>query len=136
MTIRRRKKAPYEDSSALSDLAFLLIIYFIIIAGFNINKGFLMNLPVKDSTRLVLKEDLMRFELDDAGDLYYHEESIDIFFAEREINSVINARPNLAVVLTAAPACPWQSVVSFMELCEKLGVDSFSFLMQKEEVSS
>jgi len=39
MKIKRQKNV-FQDSSASSDIAFLLIIYFIVIAGFNVNKGF------------------------------------------------------------------------------------------------
>ena len=132
MKLARLKRRSYEDSSALSDLAFLLIIYFIVIAGFNINKGFLMNLPVKDSTRYVLKDDLMRFDLDAAGVISCAGETMDTAAAESEIRNMIAAHPNLAVVLTIHPEAPWQSVVSFVELAQKMEVESFSFSMSDD----
>jgi biopolymer transport protein ExbD len=69
MIIRRRKRRGYGDSGASSDLAFLLIIYFIVIAGFNVNKGFLLTLPAKDSQRLIQRDELLRFNLDSGGAL-------------------------------------------------------------------
>jgi biopolymer transport protein ExbD len=133
MKLSRRKRKPFDDSSASSDIAFLLIIYFIVIAGFNINKGFLMNLPAKDSARLVLKEELLRFELDPLGDIVYQEEKRDIQFAEKEIRSAMASRPNMAVILTVDPQTPWQRVVSFVELAQNLEVESFSFTMKKQD---
>lgn len=130
MKLNRRKKNPFQDSSASSDIAFLLIIYFIVIAGFNINKGFLMTLPQKDSARLILKDDLLRFALDERGALWYQEEMMEWSVAEREIRALINRHPNLAVVLTIEPRTPWQRVVSFVELAQKLEVESFSFSMK------
>jgi biopolymer transport protein ExbD len=127
MNITRRKRREYGDSAALSDLAFLLIIYFIVIAGFNINKGFLMNLPAKDSTRLVLKDDLLRFELDAAGALFHQGGAIDMETAETEIRKLAASHPNLAVVLGVDPETPWQKVVSFVGLAQRLDVESFSF---------
>jgi biopolymer transport protein ExbD len=132
MTIRRRKRTRYEDSSALSDLAFLLIIYFIVIAGFNVNKGFLMTLPARDSTRFILKDDLLRYELDGSGRLLFQGEMRNDAAAEQEIRSALSSNPNLAVVLTVDPQTPWQRVVSFVELAQKLQVDSFSFTMKGE----
>ncbi|GHV68762.1 hypothetical protein AGMMS49928_09110 [Spirochaetia bacterium] len=132
MKIRRRGKKSGDESSASSDVAFLLIIYFIVIAGFNVNRGFIMNLPAKDSTRLIQKDDLLRFELDRAGDLFYRGESINLNGAENEIRQAVEARPNLAVVLSVDPRSPWQNVVSFVELAQKLSVDSFSFTMQDD----
>ncbi|MDR2194254.1 MAG: biopolymer transporter ExbD [Treponema sp.] len=131
MRLRRLKRSQFEDSSASSDIAFLLIIYFIVIAGFNVNKGFLMDMPAKDSTRLLLREELLRFEMDDTGALLYDERPLAMADAEIMIRSNLAEMPNLAVVLVIAPAAPWQSVVSFVELAQKLDVDSFSFSMRQ-----
>ena len=127
MTIKRWKRPLFAESSASSDLAFLLIIYFLVIAGFNVNQGFLMNLPAKDTTRLILKDDLMRFEMNDRGGLQYEGMELNIAEAEREIRAAVSVHPNLAVVLLIDPYAPWQNVVSFVELAQKLQVDSFSF---------
>ncbi|MDR2476357.1 MAG: biopolymer transporter ExbD [Treponema sp.] len=131
MKLRRRKRPGFADSSASSDIAFLLIIYFIVIAGFNINKGFLMNLPAKDSTRLILKDDLLRFEMDNQGNIVHETESIGIAAAERLIRTAQKGNPNIAVLLSIDPAAQWQQVVSFVELAQDLKIESFSFSMKK-----
>lgn len=129
MTIKRRRRIRYEDSAASSDLAFLLIIYFLVIAGFNINQGFIMNLPAKDYTRLVLRDDLMRFEMDSRGGIHYGGTELSLSVAEKEIKTAVAGHPNLAVILSIHPEAPWQQVVLFVELAQKLEVDSFSFNM-------
>ncbi|MDR2403874.1 MAG: biopolymer transporter ExbD [Spirochaetaceae bacterium] len=131
MKLNRKKKRALQDSGASSDIAFLLIIYFIVIAGFNINKGFLMNLPARDSTRLILKDDLLRFELDPAGSIVFGGNILNQALAEREIRSAVSLNPNIAVLLTVDGEAPWQKVVSFVELARKLEVDSFSFKMKE-----
>jgi biopolymer transport protein ExbD len=131
MKLKRRSKGGFADSSASSDIAFLLIIYFIVIAGFNINKGFLMNLPAKDSTRLIQKEDLLRFDMDGAGNIAHNETLVDISEAGRLIRSAQAVNPNIAVILTIDPLAQWQRVVSFVELAQDLQIDSFSFSMKK-----
>ncbi|MDR2633230.1 MAG: biopolymer transporter ExbD [Treponema sp.] len=130
---RKRKRSRIEEGSASSDIAFLLIIYFIVIAGFNVNKGFIMQLPAKDSTRLILKEDLLRFELDEQGALLYQGRAIGFAAAEQEIRSAVAVNPNLAVVLSIAARSPWQQVVSFVELAQTLEVEAFSFSMKAED---
>jgi biopolymer transport protein ExbD len=133
VVIKRRIKRKFDESSATSDIAFLLIIYFIVIAGFNINKGLLLNLPAKDSTRLVAKNDILRYELDKTGHIISNGKPVDIKTAERAILIGAALNPNLALVLTVSPDAPWQSVVSFVELAQKLKIESFSFKMQKDE---
>jgi len=132
MKLKRAHRLGFAESSAASDVAFLLIIYFIVIAGFNINKGFLMNLPAKDSTRLILRDDLMRFEIDQDGYIVYEDEMVGIPEAENLIKSAQLQNPNIAVLLSVNPAAKWQRVVSFVELAQDLQIDSFSFTMMKE----
>ncbi|MDR1148760.1 MAG: biopolymer transporter ExbD [Spirochaetaceae bacterium] len=133
MVIKRSVKRKFDESSATSDIAFLLIIYFIVIAGFNVTKGLLLNLPAKDSTRLAAKNDILRYELDKTGRIISNGKPIDIKTAERAILIGAALNPNLALVLTVSPDAPWQSVVSFVELAQKLKIESFSFKMQKDE---
>ena len=132
MKIKRLKKTSFQDSSAASDVAFLLIIYFMVIAGFNINKGFLLNLPAKDSTRVILREDLLRFEMNSEGRLIHNEEIINIQTAANLIHSGKISNPNVAVILTIDGQAHWQNVVSFVELAQDMEIDSFSFSMKKD----
>jgi biopolymer transport protein ExbD len=136
MKLRRRSRSAFSESSAASDLAFLLIIYFIVIAGFNVNKGFLMNLPNKDSTRLILKDDLLRYNLNAAGEIIFRGEIQTRAAAERDIKQAVSYNPNLALLLTIDPKTPWQDVVSFVELAQDLKIDSFSFTIDKTALAS
>ncbi|MDR1251603.1 MAG: biopolymer transporter ExbD [Treponema sp.] len=131
MKLKRRTRQGFADSSAASDMAFLLIIYFIVIAGFNVNKGFLMNLPAKDSTRFILREDMLRFYMDGEGNIIYDDAPIDIPSAEAMIRSARQINPNIALILSIDPRAKWQPVVSFVELVQDLAIDSFSFSMKR-----
>ena len=132
MKLIRKKRAGFAESAASSDIAFLLIIYFIVIAGFNINTGFLMNLPARDSTRLIQRDDLIRFELDNYGYILYNDGLIGIPEARNIISSAQAANPNIAVMLTIDPQAHWQRVVSFVELAQDLRIEAFSFSMKRE----
>ena len=131
MKIKRQKNV-FQDSSASSDIAFLLIIYFIVIAGFNVNKGFLMNLPAKDSSRLILKDDLLRFEMDTSGNVVYEGNVIDTPGAKTLIQTAQRNNPDIAVIITIDGQAHWQNVVNFVELAQDMKIDSFSFSMKKE----
>ena len=134
MKIKRRNKASFLETCAASDLAFLLIIYFLVIAGFNINKGFLMNLPAKDSTRLILREELLRFEMNDESNIIHEGHVIEIDQARAAIYTAHKENPNIAVILMIDKNARWQNVVYFVELAQDLGIDSFSFSMIKENL--
>jgi len=133
MKISRRKKYGFLETCAASDLAFLLIIYFLVIAGFNINKGYIMNLPAKDSTRMIMRDDLLRFEMTEKGEIVHADEIIPVNRAKSIIGSAQRENPNISVIITIDSHAAWQNVVHFVEIAQDLQIDSFSFSMKKEE---
>ena len=135
MLFKRKTRGGIENSAALSDMAFLLIIYFIVIAGFNVNLGFLLNLPKKDSVLTVPRDELLRFSLDESGALYFLGNPLDLGEARSTIRSAMAVRPNTAVILGIDEKTPWQNVVSFVELAQENKVESFSFTLNAAEGS-
>ena len=75
---RRRARVDVAESGALSDLAFLLIIFFIVIAVFNINSGFLLGLPQRNSVTTVQSDDLMRVAVSAEDRLELDGEYVDV----------------------------------------------------------
>jgi len=73
----------------------------------------------------------MRFEMDEEGKIFYQGTELSNAAAEREIRTAVAGHPNLAVVLSIDAKAPWQQVVFFVELAQKLQVDSFSFNMKE-----
>jgi len=132
MKIKRRKRSGFLETCAASDLAFLLIIYFLVIAGFNINRGFLVNLPAKDSTRMILREELLRFEMNGNGEIVHEGGILDIPQTRSIIYAAQRENPNIAVILTIDSRALWQNVVYFVELAQDLRIDAFSFSMKRE----
>ena len=132
MKLRKKRHNGFIETCAASDMAFLLIIYFIVIAGFNVNKGFIITLPARDSTRLILREDLLRFSIDRDGYIMYNTDLVGIPEVENLILSARAANPNIAVMLSIDPQARWQRVVSFVEIVQDLQVDSFSFSMVRD----
>ncbi|MCL2244135.1 MAG: biopolymer transporter ExbD [Treponema sp.] len=132
MRIKRPKRQGFLETCAASDMAFLLIIYFLVIAGFNLNKGFLVTLPEKDSTREILREDLLRFEMDNDGNVLHEGIILNLNEARTIIQTAHAGNPGIAVIITISSQAVWQKVVSFIELAQDLMIESFSFSMKKD----
>ena len=133
MKIKRKKKLRFVELIVASDLAFLLIIYFIVIAGFNLNMGFLLNLPARESARQIRSEDLLRFDMDSEGRLIPNAETIAMPDSRSLIAASHAANPEIAVILTIDPYARWQEVVSFVEIAKTERIEAFSFTMRRDE---
>lgn len=131
MKVRRRRKRGIDiaDSGALSDLAFLLIIFFIVIAVFNVNLGFVLGLPRQDSTKVVNTEDLVRATLSPTGELITGGTEVTTERLEAILRERRAVRPNMTFLLAIDPETPYQRVVDVVGVVRRTGVERFSFRM-------
>lgn len=133
-SIKRFMKHSADDpgsSGSLQDLSFLLIIFFIVIAGFNVNKGFLMNLPEKAKPRIVQTEDLMKCVLNADGSIILDGKVVSHEEFEKIISEKKAVQPNMTFFLQIAPETPYQNVINMIHDVRHLNVENFSFKMQK-----
>ncbi|MBR3542668.1 MAG: biopolymer transporter ExbD [Treponema sp.] len=131
--IRRQPRRNVEDSSssgALNDLSFLLIIFFIVIAGFNVNKGFLLNLPSKEKPIVVNTNDILKCDLDQNGALFLDGQEIKLEALSKKISDKLKAQPNMTFLLTINPETHYQNVIDVVAAIRKLKVENFSFRMK------
>ncbi|TAH55118.1 MAG: biopolymer transporter ExbD [Treponema sp.] len=127
----RRKPDDPGDSGSLNDLSFLLIIFFLVIAGFNINKGYLMQIPEKDKPRLVHLEDLVKCELTADGAISLDGSTVTAEQLEVKIREKKGEYPNMTFFLLIEPDAPYQSVIDVVHTIRVLDVENFSFKMKE-----
>ena len=126
-------RRPNDPMGALSDLSFLLIIYFLVIAGFSVNTGFLLGLPSRDKPRIVQTDDLIRLNLDIGGGLYYKGKNLDEADLDNLLTEGIKAHPNLTVALSIHPEVPYQRFIDVVKAVRGSRVENYSFSMNAGE---
>ena len=126
-----KKRLPDDpaNSGALNDLSFILIIFFIVIAGFNINKGFLLNLPDREKPRVVKTEELIVATLDENGALLLDGSPVSGEDLRRETEALQKEFPNCTFLLQIHPDAEYQSVISVIHDIRTLKVENISFRM-------
>lgn len=134
MKIIRKNKNIFDvsESGSLSDLAFLLIIFFIVIAIFNINKGFILGLPQKNSTKILNVRDIVKINIKENGDIFYMGNKITINLLENNVKEDLSNNPNLTVLLKIEENVKYQNVVNIIEIVRKLNVENFSFSIEEK----
>ena len=130
---RRRGRLDATDSGVLSDLAFLLIIFFVVIAVFNVNSGLLLGLPGKESTKMVHREELLRVHLTSTGSYEIAGSPATVEELRESVRSLRRREPNMTLLATIDPEAPYGAMVSLVDLVRGLEVDNFSFRMEAGE---
>ena len=125
--IKRFVRHNVEDagsSGSLNDLSFLLIIFFIVIAGF------LLNLPSKEKPIVVNTEDILKCSLLEDGRILIEGNEVAIEELSQKVTAKLQKWPNLTFLLTISPDAHYQSVVDVISMIRKLKVENFSFRME------
>lgn len=131
--IKRFVRHNVEDagsSGSLNDLSFLLIIFFIVIAGFNVNKGFLMNLPSKDKPIIVNINDILKCAITENGQIILDGKTCSLEELSSKVLEKQKSWPNMTFLLTINPETPYQKVVDVIGEIRKIKVENFSFKME------
>ena len=129
---RKTKNINIADSGALSDLAFLLIVFFIVIAVFGVNKGFMLGLPQKHSSKVVHIDDIIKVTLTDENELLYKNDPVLLVEIEKIVSNKLKQRPNMTFLLKIAPDATYQNVIDVLNIVQKLNIENFSFKMFEE----
>ncbi len=129
---KRKKRIDIAESGALSDLAFLLIVFFIVIAVFNINKGLLLQLPKSDSTKIVNVNEIIKIQLNEKGQILEDSALIGIQDLEEMVKANLAVYPNMTFLLHIHPDAIYQDVVDIINLVRQLKVENFSFSMKED----
>lgn len=126
----KREVSDPGSQGSLQDLSFLLIIFFIVIAGFNVNKGFLLNLPSKEKPRVVHQEDLVRCNLNADGTLILNGKTVSFEELSDYVEEKKQSWPNMTFLLTINPDSSYQNVIDVIYMVRRLKVENFSFRME------
>lgn len=132
--IRIRKRREPDDpsnSGSLNDLSFLLIIFFIVIAGFNVNKGFLLNLPDREKARVVQTRELMKCFISETGAISMDGSEIDVPTLRDKSSKRLAEFPNMTFLLEVHPDAPYGSVISVIHEVRAMNIENFSFRMSE-----
>jgi biopolymer transport protein ExbD len=133
--VNLRKKLHTEDisSASMSDIAFLLLVFFMVASVFYVKEGIASSMPKKDSKpQVVLRENVYRVTLQ--GDQVRLEhpsirnetyESIEKFAEEFRELEIANL-PEKYAVLTARPPTSVQQMVSVLGAVRERGFKKIS----------
>lgn len=128
----KSKRRPFEDTSSgsLQDLSFLLIVFFIVIAGFNVNKGFVLNLPSKEKPKVVQQNDLIKARLNADGTLILSGKNASLEELCTALQEKQKEWPNMTFLLSIDPETPYQNVVDVIYEIRNLNIENFCFKME------
>lgn len=129
MQIKRVRKSSLNllESGTLTDLAFLLIVFFVVLAVSYGESGFLFELPAKASGRSTVSNEFFCLDLKADGSLFWEGREIGIGDLKRQLGFKLANSPDAVLYLQISPDCVYRSVVEVIDLAKELQVKHLSF---------
>ncbi len=126
-------KKRFELSGSMTDISFLLIIFFIVTAVFFADKGLFLILPDKSKKPLQLKPDnVIEINLGE-NVIYVDGKVVNIIQLKRIVAERLNAKANLVVVLEVLSGVKYQRVLDVLAEARKGGAKDFSIVTRTKK---
>ncbi|MCL2556941.1 MAG: biopolymer transporter ExbD [Treponema sp.] len=128
--MRARRRSRFAEFVVASDLAFLLVMYFLIVGiGSGGMAAIEANLAGASSESAV--GEILRFEMDGEGKIFFDSLQVEAAEARALILAAQGSGATTAVTLAVDPLARWQDVVSFVDLAREQNVETFSFALRQ-----
>ncbi|MEE4311187.1 MAG: biopolymer transporter ExbD [candidate division KSB1 bacterium] len=96
--LKRKKSREAEiPTSSLADIAFLLLIFFLVTTTIDVDKGIGLVLPAKGETKAVRSQNITNLLINAQGEVLLDDNPIDVNLVKNVIQKKITEKPNLIV---------------------------------------
>ena len=116
MLLDKRKKHPNEiPTSSLADIAFLLLVFFLVTTTIDMDKGLSLVLPAPGEEKEIPKENISNLLINAAGKIMLDEEPIAMADIRASVKRKMNENPNLIFSIKTDRQTDYQVFVSVLD---------------------
>ena len=113
---------PEIGMTALVDVVFLLLIFFMVTTVFPENEGLVIDKPASENTAKVASESIV-IKIDRNGDLYFKNSQVVITDIKRLLQDEIQLHPQAAVIIHADKLSTTEKLVAVIDSAKSAGVN-------------
>ncbi len=128
----KKKERAYIPTASMADIAFLLIVFFMVTTIFRVEKGIEVNLPHAVTTERLPRRNVARIWVSEAGDISIDDRFTEISEVEMIMAEKLNENPDLLVQVKSDEDCRYGDVAWVLEELRKARAIKVS-LATKEE---
>ena len=116
MLLEKRKKQPNEiPTSSLADIAFLLLVFFLVTTTIDMDKGLSLVLPAPGEEKEIPKENISNLLINAAGKIMLDEEPIAMSDIRGTVKRKMDKNPNLIFSIKTDRQTDYQVFVSVLD---------------------
>lgn len=130
---RRARRAPLIPVNAMADIAFLLLVFIMLISLINYRREPLIEYPEARAGEETVNTDTLHVWIDAAGGLYLDGAPASITQVEARIADEIAARPSVQIQVIADRRTPYRHVSAVIEILQLLQHRAVALVVRQAE---
>ena len=119
MIAKRKRKVDEVNSSSMADIAFLLLVFFLVTTTISMDKGINIILPAEGSNKDVNTEDIINVALAADGSIVFDEKLKKIHEIKSLVENEIRKNKNMIFSIKTSPRSDYQDYVSLLDEFKK-----------------
>ncbi len=123
---RRNKSNPEIPTSSMADIAFLLIVFFLITTTMNQDKGIGMQLPPAGEQKKIQRKNICNIWINAAGQILINLEEIPLNQLRADIERRLEENDKLIISLKAAEETPYTNFIDVLDEVKLTGATRIS----------
>ncbi len=119
MIVKRQRKVDEVNSSSMADIAFLLLVFFLVTTTISMDKGINIILPAEGSNKDVNTEDIINVVLAADGSIVFDEKLKNINEIKSLVENEIRKNKNMIFSIKTSTRADYQDYVSLLDEFKK-----------------
>jgi len=133
MPIQIRNKVPAEiPTASMADIAFLLIIFFMLTSVYSSNFGLQYGLPKNEDLVNVQPLESMHVHISGPGQYTIDRKPATLAQIAGYIDSKLKQNPKKPVIIQTDPSVPYYATIEVLDVCKQLRVENVSIPTSSE----
>ncbi len=129
MVIKKRERDVGEiPTSSMADIAFLLLVFFLVTTTINQDKGLGLVLPSWGDTLEVNKNNILNVLINNQGEIMVDGIPTQLAFVKQEVEKRVLANENLIISLKPDKSTEWERFIEVMDQIKLTGTRKLSIV--------
>ena len=119
MIIKRKRKVDEINSSSMADIAFLLLVFFLVTTTISMDKGISLVLPAEGNEMEVNQKNIVNILINESGKILVDEKPRMMSEMKSLIERKIGSNPNVIFSVQTHPTTKYQDYISVLDELKK-----------------
>ena len=122
----KRRDLQEINSSSMADIAFLLLVFFLVTTTISMDKGISLVLPAEGNELEVNKKNIVNILVNESGKVLIDDQPILITTISKKVEKLLKTNPNLIFSVQTHPLTKYQIYIKVLDQLKLAGASKIS----------